>query len=138
MKDLTQITKHPYLLLGAVRGPDIYSDLGLTLKKVTVRVRAMVFERTEVHGTYNSESFDNETFLRFLQLLQKYFNDEEWKKLAHYRSHLVDALYATRDHEIWGGNYSRMRTLLECDHGVRKTINRMIKKVTHEISASTT
>lgn len=104
-----------YLVLTALRGPDITCALGIALKSIiTRRLRAIVFRRDECNGDYTDQPLkahhlrDLEHCVREI-LIQ---SPGTAPKLSHFVTHLGDALLVTAAHPIWAGYADEARGLL--------------------------
>lgn len=107
MIDMSLITDKPYLVLSALRGPDLQGTILADIKAViTARIRAMVFDKDECPGSlYNSTPLKTADRLRLDTLRQdgiEFANATPTNYFAvlHYLSHLETALGNIYDNRV--------------------------------------
>ena len=103
-----------YLLAAAVRGPDNCSNYVFrTLKAcITSRIRAILFNRDEVKGDYD-DSMLSDTDLSCITEMLHVYKYEKGSYGLHFIFHLMDAVYVSRKHPIWGGKADSLLNLLK-------------------------
>ncbi len=100
-----------YAVFSAVRGPDGYYDRRMDLLKnqITARVRGIVFFKDDCPGIYKDSPLTHDQF----ELLKSWIEGMwDLPGACHYLVHLLLALQATENHEIWGGYGQKLLDIL--------------------------
>lgn len=106
-----------YVVLTALRGPDVECVLGRWVKSVfTRRLRGIVFTKEECRGDYTTKPLTVQELRpleEYISMVERVAGGEYDMNLHHCLVHLFDAVKETRAHPIWGDTMPYSARILE-------------------------